>query len=153
MGLLKPSSCRLVWNMEKMEVIIPTRGLRQGDPLSPYQFVMCIERLSHWILKMIKEGVWRPLLASRGEVKISHLLFADDILLFAEAREDQVIYIKDELTRFCGTLGKLINFNKSLMFFSSNISKPDALRLSTNWASLELLRWAAPWVIRHPKNF
>lgn len=51
MGMLKPSTCKLIWNGEATKAIKPSRGLRQGDSLSPYLFVMCMERLSSWCIR------------------------------------------------------------------------------------------------------
>lgn len=48
-SLMQWSSCRLIWNREATDNIIPTRGLLQGDPLSPYIYILCVERLSQWI--------------------------------------------------------------------------------------------------------
>lgn len=45
MGLMRRSSCRLLWNGELMEVIKLTRGHRQGFLLSPYIFILCLKRL------------------------------------------------------------------------------------------------------------
>lgn len=62
---------------------------------------------------------------------MSYLFFADDILLFTEAWDDQVECIKEGLRSFCNISGQKINFNKSLIFFSSNLPKQVALSLST----------------------
>lgn len=70
MMILQQSSCRLLWNGESSDKIRPPRGLRQGDPLSPYLFVLCMERLSQWISKKVEEGRWRPLQVSRGGAPI-----------------------------------------------------------------------------------
>lgn len=49
-----------------------------------------MERHSHWIQLQVDQGVWRPLKSSRSGPKISHLVFAVDLLLFAEAAVDQI---------------------------------------------------------------
>lgn len=67
----------------------PTRGLRQGDPLSPYLFVMCMETLNHHIMPLVREGSWCHIRLSRGGMHVSHLFFADDLLLFGEASFSQ----------------------------------------------------------------
>lgn len=117
MRIIKQSSCRLLWNGECMVKIGPTRGLRQGDPLSPYHFVLYMERFNQWIATRVAEGTWRPLRASRGSVLISHLLYTDDIILFAEATLDQVLCIKEGLSLFCKASGQSVNMNKSIIFF------------------------------------
>lgn len=49
MGIIRDIKCQLLWNGEITELIKPIRGQRQDDPLSPLIFVLCLERLSHWI--------------------------------------------------------------------------------------------------------
>lgn len=49
MSITRSSLCRLVWNGECTDMISQLRGLRQGDLLSPYLFVLCMDRLSQWI--------------------------------------------------------------------------------------------------------
>lgn len=56
MNCIGGGSCKLLWNDESIEPIHLTRGVRQGDPLSPYLFVLCIERLAHWIEEMKSSG-------------------------------------------------------------------------------------------------
>lgn len=55
------------------------------DPLSPYIFVICMERISHLIAEAVSSLEWKPIKAERNGPAISHLLFADDLLLFADA--------------------------------------------------------------------
>jgi hypothetical protein len=66
-------------------LIKPTRGIRQGDPLSPYLFILCAEGLSSILHKAEREGRISGLaIATRG-TKINHLFFADDSFLFCKA--------------------------------------------------------------------
>lgn len=76
-------SFKILWNGEKTNMFTPSRGIRQRDPLSTYLFVICMERLSHIIADQVDGQYWKPMRADRYGPQISHLLFADDLLLFA----------------------------------------------------------------------
>ena len=73
-----------------------SRGLRQGDPLSPYLFVIAMEVFSSMLRRAISGGYlsgWR-VSGRRGEgLQISHLLFADNTLVFCEESLDQMTYL------------------------------------------------------------
>lgn len=49
MQLLSRGSCCLICNSEATHRFKPSRGLDQGDPMCPYLFVLCMERLGHWL--------------------------------------------------------------------------------------------------------
>lgn len=84
---------------------------------------------------------WRAIKASRTGPNISHLLFADDVLLFAEAADDQVDLIKQGFHSFCSASGQSVNFTKSHVYFSPNVPAEEAQRLSARLAipSMETL--------------
>lgn len=63
----------------------PTRGLRQGDPLSPFLFLMCSDGLSALMRLASKERLLQGAKESRRGPEITHLLFANDCILFGEA--------------------------------------------------------------------
>ena len=46
---MSSTSMNILWNGEATSQFFPTRGIRQRDPISPYLFVICLERLSHLI--------------------------------------------------------------------------------------------------------
>ena len=62
--------------------IVPTRGFRQGDPLSPYLFLLCAEGFTSLLTKVEEEGKLHGVSICRRAPSVSHLLFADDSLLF-----------------------------------------------------------------------
>lgn len=68
----------------------PSLGLKQGDPLSSYLFLLCIERQAHGIQEKIQDRTWRPIRLSREGPGLSHLFFVDDLIMFGEASNRQV---------------------------------------------------------------
>ncbi|KAL4379818.1 hypothetical protein GQ457_02G032950 [Hibiscus cannabinus] len=93
-------STQISWNMELSDSFQPSRGIRQCDPMSPYIFVLCMERLSQAIKVEIAQGRWVEIKLSRHGPGLSHLLFADDIILFAKASDRQMHVMKAVLDRF-----------------------------------------------------
>lgn len=65
------------------------RGLRQGDPLSPYLFVIAMNCLSHMLNKAAAEHKLK-FYAKCEKVKLTHLSFADNLLIFIDGSIDSV---------------------------------------------------------------
>ncbi|CAL9021650.1 unnamed protein product [Prunus brigantina] len=76
-------------NSSPVGYISPQRGLRQGDPLSPYLFLLCAEVFSGLIAQAEQQGFLHGIAISRGAPSISHLLFADDSFLFTRATPEE----------------------------------------------------------------
>ncbi|CAL1402102.1 unnamed protein product [Linum trigynum] len=130
MYCVEQNKMRVLWNNTLSSPITPTRGVRQGDPLSPYLFVLCMERLSHRIDAAFHSGHWKPIRLTRNGPPLTHLFFADDLLLFAEAETRQIRIIKQCLEDFCSSSGQRVNYAKSLMYVSPNVDRSKARLLS-----------------------
>jgi hypothetical protein len=65
--------------------IRPSRGIRQGDPISPYLFIICAEALSALIMRAERSGAISSVPSSLSMPKISHLFFVDDNILFCKS--------------------------------------------------------------------
>ena len=107
-----------------------SRGLRQGDPLSPILFLLIMEVLSI-LLKKIGEsnlinGFHVGAVNSVG-VRISHLLFADDIILFCDASKEQMMSIRLALSCFQAFMGLKVNVGKSEIVLVGEVNNQDAL--------------------------
>ena len=69
--------------------IIPSRGLRQGDPLSPSLFLLCAEGLSAILHEAARNHSLSGISISCNYPKITHLFFADDRILFCKANIEE----------------------------------------------------------------
>lgn len=83
----------------------PTRGIRQGDPISPYLFLLCSEGLSCLLKSVGLVHLTRGIRVGIHSPWISHLLFADDCIVFTEASQggtDRLMEILDRYHRGSG---------------------------------------------------
>jgi hypothetical protein len=117
------SSNNILWNGSKTDAFTPERGLRQGDPLSPYLFVLCKERLGALINKQVRDGRWKTMQLANHGTNLSHLFFADDVLLFAKATPGQARVLSDVLNSFCAISGLKISPAKSKFCTSGGVDR------------------------------
>ncbi|CAA7014090.1 unnamed protein product [Microthlaspi erraticum] len=104
--------------------VTPTRGLRQGDPLSPYLFILCTEVLSGLCSKAQLSGALPGVRVSRRSPAVNHLLFADDTMFFTKTHPSSVQALLKNIRRYEEASGQRINANKSSITFSGK-TPPD----------------------------
>uniref|UniRef100_A0A453B0Q1 Reverse transcriptase domain-containing protein n=1 Tax=Aegilops tauschii subsp. strangulata TaxID=200361 RepID=A0A453B0Q1_AEGTS len=98
------------------------RGLRQGDPLSPYLFLLCSEGLTSLLAREQEIGGLEGVRVCRNAPPISHLLFADDSLILMKADSHNASTLQRVLDTYCSSSGQLVSNAKSSTFFSPNTS-------------------------------
>ena len=105
MECISTTSYLVLINGEPHGDIIPTRGLRQGDPLLPYLFLMCIEGLNGLIKKVATCGDIWGVLISQNRPQLTHLLFVDDSLISCREMENECQDLLDVLEIYEGGIG------------------------------------------------
>ncbi|XP_057443227.1 uncharacterized protein LOC130735144 [Lotus japonicus] len=98
-----------------------SRGLRQGDPLSPYLFILCAEVLSGLLLQAQENQAIHGIRIAPQAPEVSHLFFADDSILFFRATEEEVEVVNQVLTVYQQISGQLLNLDKSEISYSRNV--------------------------------
>jgi len=119
-------SYSLIINGESCGFFKPSRGLRQGDPLSPYLFLLCMDVLARRLEDLSqdsKSGIGIKIAPATR--RIPCLLFADDSLILCKTSAEACHKLKNTLDLFCLQSGQLINFHKSSLVFSKHTSTGD----------------------------
>lgn len=96
-------------------------GLRQGDPMSPMLFTLCIEYFSRLLTQKIRFSGFRFHPKCRG-LRITHLAYVDDLMLFYRADERSVSILLQALNDFEATSGLTVNLDKSNIFLAGVLS-------------------------------
>ncbi|KAM2204787.1 hypothetical protein ACFX1S_024390 [Malus domestica] len=86
---ISTASFNILVNGNSTGFVLPERGLRQGDPLSPYLFLLCTEGLSMLLRNGMERGALHRFRVSPNGNPISHLFFADDSVLFGHASVEE----------------------------------------------------------------
>jgi hypothetical protein len=113
-------SLSILLNGSPFGCISPSRGLRQGDPLSHFLFILGVEVFSRLMFKEEREGSIQGLKIARSCPAIHHLPFADDLLIFGKATATVAAAINSCLIKYYKWSSQLINPSKSSIKFSRN---------------------------------
>jgi hypothetical protein len=107
-------------NGECTDLITPQRGLRQGDPLSPYLFLVCAEGFSVLLNKAEVDGVLPGIRICHAAPSINHILFADESLVLMKASRQSARSLQQLLQLYECCSGQTVNYDKSSVMFSAN---------------------------------
>lgn len=119
MFFVSSSSLSIIWNGKRLPKISPSRGLWQRDPLSPYLFALCMEKLSIAINEVVQAKRWQPIKVFREGPSFSRLFFANEVRVFSKATSTQASVIADFFHTFSLHFGLKVNIAKSRAFISS----------------------------------
>lgn len=89
------------------------RGLRQGDPFSPFLFPPAANSLSQVIVIAKTEWLFKGFQVGSDKVKVSHLQFANDSIILVEGHEKNVLVLKSLIQCFELVSGFKVNWAKS----------------------------------------
>ena len=123
MGCVTTPSFSVLINGKPFGNIHSTRGIRQGDHLSPYLFLLCAEGFTSLLAKAKVEGHIKGVSICRSAPKISNLMFANDSLLFCRATNSDVAVINEVRILMPMHLANVLIW-KSLQSFSIAITLP-----------------------------
>ena len=152
MSCVTSVSTSLLLNGGNLDPFLPSRGIRQGDPLSPYLFILSMEFLGHLIKEKCDAKLWTPVKASRSGLAFSHLLFADDLVIFANATPENYAAISSVLQEFCNKSGQKVSEAKSHVFFSPNVdpNQRDALTSILGFSATTNFGKYLGFPVKHP---
>lgn len=112
MTCVKTVTNSLLQNWVEFGEVKPERGIRQGDPIYLYLYILCTEGLSAIIRRNEEVGLLHGCIIARGAPAVSHLLFADDCYFFFRATESEATTMKNIMQRYEDLSGQAINLTK-----------------------------------------
>ncbi|KAA0058554.1 LINE-1 retrotransposable element ORF2 protein [Cucumis melo var. makuwa] len=132
-GCISNVTYSIIVNGKPQGRIKANRGLRQGDPLSPFLFVIAMDYLSRLLSHLESSGAIKGVCLA-NDCNISHILFADDILLFVEDNDYFLNNLRMALSLFERPQGSKLICQNQLWFqlMSSGLELWSVLLLELN---------------------
>ena len=118
-------------NGQPYGLIQPTRGLRQGDPLLPYLFLICSEGLFAFLNCAAQRKAIEGVATSANGPRVSHLFFTDDSLVFGRAIVNEATEIQQILKVYETSSSQQLKCHKTSLFFSPNTDNEVKERVKT----------------------
>eukprot|EP00253_Pinus_taeda_P003073 PITA_03073 len=125
-SLISSPSFSILVNGIPSRTFSATRGLRQGDPLSPFLFILAVEGLGRFIKKEREADKIKGLKLWGNNLCLTHQQFVDDIMLFGEPTVKEVKHLRKILDLFAEASGLEINRDKSCVFIFNAVEQVKA---------------------------
>ena len=106
MRMIKSVSFSVLLNGHKLEAFKPTRGICQGDPISPYLFLLAAEGLSCLLNYSVQSSSLMGIRVAPSSLMVSHLLFADDSMMLFKANRENSEEVRNVLNLYCSASGQ-----------------------------------------------
>ncbi|XP_071727305.1 uncharacterized mitochondrial protein AtMg01250-like [Rutidosis leptorrhynchoides] len=116
LACLKSASISILVNGSPTLEFNLRRGIRQGDPLSPFFFIIAAEGLNALSKMAVSNNLFSGVEIGKDKVCISHLQYADDTIFFCEWNPQNIRNLMKLLKCFELTSGLKINYGKSSLF-------------------------------------
>ncbi|XP_071699700.1 uncharacterized protein [Rutidosis leptorrhynchoides] len=113
---LSSSSISVLINGSPTKEFSPGRGIRQGDPISPFLFIIVAEGLNILVKRALANGLLQGLRIGNDNLIITHLQYADDTIFFGEWNKRSAKHISKLLKCFENISGLKVNFRKSKLY-------------------------------------
>ena len=118
--------------------IRPTRGIRQGDPLSPFLFLLCTEGFPGLLTQSALRGDVHGFSLSQRSPSLTHHLFVDDNLLFYRSNVEECQRVLEVLQVYEMSLGQQINKAKTTVFFRKSTSEEQRQMIKNTLGVVEI---------------